>query len=252
MTTNNTTFDGRVAVVTGAASGIGEAAARRLAAEGASVALLARRAERLEALAEELGPRALALPTDITDADAVHAAARTVADRLGRVDLLVNNAGVMLAAPFANGRDDEWGRMLDLNVRGLLDVTRAFLPALLEGPSDIVNVSSIGAHVVFPGYAVYGATKAAVTQLGESLRAELAGRGVRVTTIEPGLTATELGDHVEDPGSREVLEGLFEQIPPLSADDVADLVAYVASRPHHVNISPLVVMPTRQAAMVTD
>jgi NADP-dependent 3-hydroxy acid dehydrogenase YdfG len=142
--------------------------------------------------------------------------------------------------------------MLDLNVRGVLDVTRAFLPALLDGPSDIVNLSSIGAHTVFPGYAVYGATKGAVTQLGESLRAELAGRGVRVTTIEPGLTSSELGDHVEHPESRAVLEGLVEQIPPLSADDVADLVAYVTSRPHHVNISPLVVMPTRQGAMVSD
>jgi NADP-dependent 3-hydroxy acid dehydrogenase YdfG len=181
----------------------------------------------------------------------VQAAAQTVGERLGRADLLVNNAGVMLAAPFANGRDDEWGRMVDLNVRAVLDVTRAFLPALLEGPSDIVNVSSIGAHTVFPGYAVYGATKAAVTQLGESLRAELAGRGVRVTTIEPGLTSTELGEHVEHPESRAVLDDLVDRIPPLSADDVADLVAYVISRPHHVNISPLVVMPTRQAAMVS-
>jgi NADP-dependent 3-hydroxy acid dehydrogenase YdfG len=248
--TTNTTFDSRVAVVTGAASGIGEAIARRLASEGASVALLARRAERLESLAAELGPRALALPTDVTDPDAVQAAARAVAERLGRADLLANNAGVMLAAPFDAGRDDEWRRMLDLNLRGLLDVTRAFLPALLEGPSDIVNVSSVGAHIVFPGYAVYGATKAAVTQLGESLRAELAGRGVRVTTIEPGLTATELGDHVEHPEARAVLDELRTEVPALAADDVADLVAYVTSRPHHVNISPLVVMPTRQAAMV--
>jgi NADP-dependent 3-hydroxy acid dehydrogenase YdfG len=247
--TTNTNLEGRVAVVTGAASGIGEAVARRFVAEGASVALLARRAERLESLAAELGPRALALPTDVTDPGAVRAAAGAVADRLGRADLLVNNAGVMLAAPFDAGRDDEWGRMLDLNLRGLLDVTRAFLPALLEGPSDIVNVSSIGAHVVFPGYAVYGATKAAVTQLGESLRAELAGRGVRVTTIEPGLTSTELGEHVEHPESRAVLEDLQRQVPSLSAGDVADLVAYVTSRPQHVNISPLVVMPTRQAAM---
>jgi NADP-dependent 3-hydroxy acid dehydrogenase YdfG len=158
----------------------------------------------------------------------------------------------MLAAPFDAGRDDEWGRMLDLNVRGVLDVTRAFLPALLDGPSDIVNVSSIGAHTVFPGYAVYGATKGAVTQLGESLRGELAGRGVRVTTIEPGLTSSELGDHVEHPESRAVLGGLVEQVPPLSADDVADLVAYVTSRPRHVNVSPLVVMSTRQGAMVSD
>jgi NADP-dependent 3-hydroxy acid dehydrogenase YdfG len=139
--------------------------------------------------------------------------------------------------------------MLDLNLRGVLDVTRAFLPALLDGPSDIVNVSSIGAHVVFPGYAVYGATKAAVTQLGESLRAELAGRGVRVTTIEPGLTSTELGEHVEHPESRAVLEDLQRQVLSLSAADVADLVAYVTSRPYHVSISPLVVMPTQQAAM---
>ena len=155
----------------------------------------------------------------------------------------------MLAAPFDAGRSDEWVRMLDLNVRALLDVTRAFLPALLDGPSDVINVSSIGAHTVYPGYAVYGATKAAVTQLGESLRAELAGRDVRVTTVEPGLTRTELGDHVDHEQSRAVLDGLFEQISPLSAGDVADVIAFVASRPHHVNLASLVVMPTRQSAM---
>jgi NADP-dependent 3-hydroxy acid dehydrogenase YdfG len=247
MTTHS--LDGRVAVITGAASGIGEATARRLAAGGVSVALLARRADRLEALAAELGPRALALPTDVTDPVAVGDAAAAVAERLGRADVLVNNAGVMLAAPFDEGRSDEWSRMLELNVRGLLDVTRAFLPALLEGPSDIVNVSSIGAHIVYPGYAVYGATKAAVNQLSDGLRAELAGRDVRVTTLEPGLTRTELGDHVAHEDARALLSGLFEQIPPLSGDDVADVIAFAVSRPHHVNLSSLIVMPTRQPAM---
>ena len=182
---------GRVAVVTGATSGIGAATARRLAADGAAVALLGRREDRLRALAAELHDDvdaragAIALATDVTDPAAVERAARRVGAELGRVDLVVANAGAMLAAPFETADTAEWDRMIELNVRGLLRTGRAFagdlLAAAADGaPADLVHVGSVGGHLVFPTYAVYGATKAAVAHLTRNLRAELGPRGVRV------------------------------------------------------------------------
>jgi NADP-dependent 3-hydroxy acid dehydrogenase YdfG len=248
---------GRTALVTGAASGIGAATARLLAARGARVALLARRADRLAALAKEIeaaGGSALAVPADLTDAASVDAAAAAVRDRLGPVDLVVNAAGVMLPNPVDHARTDEWARMIDTNVTGALRVIGAFTADLVAAAAggrtaDLVNVSSIGAHVVFPNYAVYGATKAALSQVGESLRSEFGPRDVRVTTVEPGLTDTELGTHIDNPelGTGGQLGQMFDAIGPISADDVADLVAYVVGRPRHVNLSRVVVLPTRQA-----
>ncbi|MFD5432567.1 SDR family oxidoreductase [Kitasatospora sp. NPDC127067] len=245
----------RTAVVTGAASGMGAATARLLAASGARVALLARRTERLDALAAEIaaaGGRALTVTTDITDQASVDAAARTVHDAYGPVDLVVNNAGVMLPNPLADGRIDEWTRMVDTNLTGALRIVRAFGPdltaAAAEGrTADLVNVSSIASHVVFPDYAVYGATKAALTQLSAALRSEFGPRDVRVSAIEPGLTDTELAGHIDNPVLREQLGGMFTAIPALAAEDVADLIAYTVSRPRHVNLRHLVVLPTRQA-----
>ncbi|MEW2510712.1 SDR family oxidoreductase [Streptomyces sp. NPDC046870] len=248
-------LSGRTAVVTGAASGIGEAVALHLAAEGAAVALLARRADRLEALVEKIraqGGRALAVAADVTDDASVAAARDRVHEAFGAVDLVVNNAGVMLPNPVEEGRLDEWQRMLDTNVTGVLRIIRAFtadlLAAAAEGrTADLVNISSIGAHVTFPNYAVYGATKAAVTYLSQSLRGELGPRDVRVTNIEPGLTETELASHV---GSAELsgqLDELFGAIGGLSAAEVADVVAYATSRPRHVNLRQIMVLPTRQA-----
>ncbi|MBP0452176.1 SDR family oxidoreductase [Kitasatospora sp. RG8] len=245
----------RTAVVTGAASGMGEATARLLAADGARVALLARRTGRLDALAAEItaaGGRALAVTTDITDQASVDAAAKTVHDAYGPVDLVVNNAGVMLPNPLADGRVDEWTRMIDTNLTGALRIVRAFSPdltaAAAEGrTADLVNVSSIASHVVFPDYAVYGATKAALTQLSAALRTELGPRDVRVSAIEPGLTDTELGGHIDNPVLREQLGGMFAAIPALTADDIADLIGYTVTRPRHVNLRHLVALPTRQA-----
>ena len=249
-------LSGRTAVVTGAASGMGEATARLLAAHGARVALLARRADRLDELAGKItaeGGQALAAAVDVTDAESVRAGAARVREAFGPVDLVVNAAGVMLANPVDAGRTDEWTRMLDTNVAGVLRIIDAFradlLAAAAEGRrADLVNVSSIGAHIAFPGYAVYGATKAAVTHLSAVLRTEFGPRDVRVTNIEPGLTGTELGDHIDNPDLAEQLGGMFQAIDPaLSAEDVADLIAYVTSRPAHVNLRQVVVLPTKQA-----
>ncbi|MFJ6139203.1 SDR family oxidoreductase [Kitasatospora sp. NPDC092286] len=245
----------RTAVVTGAASGMGAATARLLAANGARVALLARRTERLDALAAEItaaGGQALAVTADVTDQASVDAAAKAVHDAYGPVDLVVNNAGVMLPNPLTDGRIDEWTRMIDTNLTGALRIVRAFtadlVAAAAEGrTADLVNVSSIASHVSFPDYAVYGATKAAVTQLSAALRTELSPRDVRVSAVEPGLTDTELAGHIDNPVLREQLGGLFAMVPALTADDIADLIVYTVSRPRHVNLRHLVALPTRQA-----
>ncbi|MEU1479610.1 SDR family oxidoreductase [Streptomyces sp. NPDC001668] len=246
---------GRTAVVTGAASGIGEAVAVLLAAQGARVALLARRGERLEAVAGKIradGGQALAVVADVTDDASVAAAVESVHAAYGAVDLVVNNAGVMLPNPITDARVDEWQRMIDTNVTGVLRVIGAFAGDLNEAAAqgrsaDLVNVSSIGAHVTtFTDFAVYGATKAAVTQLSALLRNEFGPRGVRVTNIEPGLTESELGTHIDNDGLREQLGGMAEATGMLAATELADLVAYVTSRPRHVNLRQVVVLPTAQ------
>ncbi|WP_067703842.1 SDR family oxidoreductase [Nocardia jejuensis] len=246
---------GRTAVVAGAASGMGEQTALLLAASGARVALLARRADRLETLAAKIeaeGGTALAVPVDVTDSASVTAAAERVHEVFGPVDLVVNSAGVMLPNPITDGREDEWARMIDTNLGGRLRMIRAFVPDLLAAAdagrtADLVNISSIGAHVPFPTYAVYGATQAAITQLSATLRAELGPRKVRVTNIEPGLTDTELATHIDNPEISGQLDYMFEAVSALSAGDIADLIAYTTSRPAHVNLRQAVILPTQQA-----
>lgn len=246
---------GRTALVTGAASGIGEAVAVLLAAQGAKVALLARRGERLEAVAGKIranGGQALAVVADITDDASVDAAVTRVHDAFGAVDLVVNNAGVMLPNPVDDGRIDEWQRMIDTNLTGALRVIRAFTADLVGAArdgrtADLVNISSVGAHIPFPTYAVYGATKAALTYLSQSLRTEFGPRDVRVTNIEPGLTETELASHIDNDGLRDQVGGMVESLGWLAAEEIADVVAYVSSRPRHVNLRQIMVLPTRQA-----
>jgi NADP-dependent 3-hydroxy acid dehydrogenase YdfG len=246
---------GRTAVVTGAASGIGEAVAVGLAAQGAKVALLARRAERLEAVVGKIradGGQALAVVADVTDGASVDAAVARIHEAYGSVDLVVNNAGVMLPNPIEDARVDEWQRMIDTNVTGVLRVIGAFVGDLTDAAArgrsaDLVNVSSIGAHVTgFTNYAVYGATKAAVTHLSALLRGEFGPRDVRVTNIEPGLTESELASHIDNDGLREQVGGMVDAVGTLSAAEVADVVAYVTSRPRHVNLRQIMVLPTRQ------
>jgi NADP-dependent 3-hydroxy acid dehydrogenase YdfG len=188
---------------------------------------------------------------DVSDGDAVERAAVSIRDKLGRVDLVVANAGVMLPAPFETADTTEWDRMLDTNVRGLLATGRAFADDLLAaaaegGPADLVHVGSIGGHMVFLNYGVYAATKAAVAHLTRNLRAELGPRGVRVKNVEPGLVRTELGDHASDAGIRESLAAWRDEVGPLPAEDIADAIAFAVAAPPRMNVAELIVLPTVQ------
>ncbi|MFI7117313.1 SDR family oxidoreductase [Amycolatopsis sp. NPDC049868] len=254
MTNSPVPHANRVAVVTGASSGIGEAAARRLAASGAAVALVARRADRLETLAKEIerdGGTALVLAADVADAEAMRAAAAEVEAKLGRADLLFNNAGVMLAAPIDELATGDWQRMIDVNMTGLMNAIGAFVPHLVasaaeKGVADLVNTSSIGAQAVFPSFAVYVASKAYVTHLSKNLRADLGPKGVRVAAIEPGLVETELQGHVTDAGALEWLDGARETLTWLKPEDIAETVAFLTALPARVNLQQVTVMPTAQ------
>jgi NADP-dependent 3-hydroxy acid dehydrogenase YdfG len=252
----NTTLIGRVAVVTGASSGIGEATAKRLAASGAMVAVLARRAERLDKLVNEIeqaGGTALAVAIDVSDAEAVRAAADRVARELGTVDLLFNNAGVMLPAPVEEQRFDQWQQQIDLNISGLMYVIGAFIPQLIasaaeKGVADLINTSSIGAQNIFPNFAVYSGTKAYVTHMSRTLRAELGPKGIRVSAIEPGIVETELPNHVTDAGATEWISETKGQIDVLESEDVAEAINFLASQPARVNFQQLTIMPTAQVS----
>lgn len=252
----NANLTGTVALVTGASSGIGEATARRLAQEGATVALVARRADRLDALAaqiREAGGTALAVAADITDRAQAEGAVRSVVDRFGRLDVLVNNAGLMLLGPVVGADVEEWERMLAINVRGLLHMTNAALPHLLRaaeaGPrqvADVVNISSIAGRVAWANYGVYNLTKFGVNGFTESLRQEVTKKHVRVGVLEPGGVATELGSH--NSGSmRDDIDTFFENTETLVPQDIADGIAYMVTRPRHASVAELWVMPTDQA-----
>jgi NADP-dependent 3-hydroxy acid dehydrogenase YdfG len=251
----STSLDGTVALVTGASSGIGEATARALAAQGAKVAVAARRLERLERLAAEIGGgghTALAIQSDITDqAQAINAVDRTV-DELGRLDILVNNAGQMLLGPIEDAPTEEWDRMIDLNLKGLINTTHAALPHLLaaaedsdRGCADVVNISSVAGRIARAGSGVYNLTKHGVGAFSESFRQEFAQRKIRSTLIEPGAVDTELSDHIRD-GVREQVRERFADIQTLEAADIADAIAYAVTRPWHVSLNEVLIRPTEQ------
>ncbi|GAB3396733.1 SDR family NAD(P)-dependent oxidoreductase [Humibacter soli] len=254
-----TELAGTVALVTGASSGIGEATARALASCGASVALVARRGDRLARLEGELnadpavpGTAALAVEADITDREqARDAVARTVAE-FGRLDILVNNAGVMLLGPIEDAPIDEWDRMLDLNLRALLSVTEAALPHLLEAAekaprrvADLVNISSTAGRQVKRGSAVYNLTKHGVGAFSESFRQEFSRRHVRVGIVEPGAVATELRDHLR-PEVREAQAKRMATMEALQASDIAEAIRFMVTRPRHMMVNELLVRPTEQ------
>ncbi|GIG66438.1 SDR family oxidoreductase [Phytomonospora endophytica] len=256
MTTRILPLSGRVAVVTGASSGIGAAAAEHLSELGAAVVVLARRTDRLDELTARIvgnGGRALALAVDVTDVGAVQDAADRVAAEFGGADLLLNNAGVMLPAPIEELATEQWRHQIDLNITGLMNVIGAFTPQLVDagrtrGVADLINTSSIAAQNIFPNFAVYSATKAYVTHLSRHLRAELGAKNVRVSAIEPGIVGTELQSHVTDNGALAWLEGSKETMEWLTADDVARTIGFLAALPARVNLQQVTIMPTAQAA----
>jgi NADP-dependent 3-hydroxy acid dehydrogenase YdfG len=248
-------LDGTVALVTGASSGIGAATARALADQGAAVALVARRADRLEQLAQDItrdGGRALVLEADVTDKTQAQAAVARTAAELGRLDTLVNNAGVALLGPILDAPLDEWEQMVQLNVLGLLYTTHAALPHLLQAAedaprrvADLVNVSSIAGRVAGAGGGVYAATKFGVVAFSESLRQEVTKRHVRVAVVEPGTVTTEIFSDLRE-GVREQVLQRFSGFEPLAAEDIADAIAYLVTRPRRVSINELLIRPTEQ------
>ena len=246
-------LDGTVALVTGASSGIGAATAAALAAQGAAVTLAARRRDRLEALAagiRDQGGTALVLESDITDEEqATDAVARTVAE-LGRLDALINNAGVMLLGPAAGAPLPEWQQMVELNVLGLLYCAHAAMPHLLQAAqdsprqvADMVNISSVAGRAARAFNGVYSMTKFGVGAFSESLRQELAKSYVRVSLVEPGATATELATH----NRPEVLDAIRSQFGQrMDASDIADAISYIVTRPRHVAVNEILIRPTEQ------
>jgi NADP-dependent 3-hydroxy acid dehydrogenase YdfG len=248
-------LDGTVALVTGASSGIGHASARALAAQGAAVALVARRRDRLEALAQEIGAaggRAHVIESDITRTADAEAAVEDAVRELGRLDTVVNNAGVMLLGPLLDAPLQEWDQMVALNVSALLHVAHAALPHLLTAAgqeprrvADLVNISSVAGRVARSGSGVYNLTKHGVGAFSESARQEFADRHVRVSLVEPGAVKTELTTHLR-PEVRELVSRRFGDIERLEAEDIADAVAYIVTRPRRVAVNEMLIRPTEQ------
>jgi NADP-dependent 3-hydroxy acid dehydrogenase YdfG len=249
-------LNGTVAIVTGASSGIGDATARRLAEHGASVAVVARRRDRLDALVKDIeadGGTALAVEADITERAQAEQAVRTVVDRFGRLDILINNAGLMLLGPIVGADVDEWERMIAVNQKGLLYVTNAALPHLLKAAeddlrrvADIVNISSIAGRVAWANYGVYNMTKFGVNGFTEALRQEVTKKHVRVGVLEPGAVDTELVSHNNEQVKNELAasDAIAE---PLRPEDIADNIAFMVTRPRRSSIAELWAMPTSQS-----
>lgn len=245
---------GRVAVVTGASSGIGEAMSVRLAGLGAKVALLARRGDRLDELEDRIraaGGEALALPTDVRDREAVLAAGDRVADELGTADLVFANAGIQLISSITDLAVEDWDTQLHTNVGGVMNTIAAFLPQLraaaAEGrTTDLITTSSIAAVRILERFQVYSGTKALVAHLSRLLRTELGEEKIRVSTIEPGMVDTELPDHVSDPAASTLMADLIADIDVLQSADIAEVVAFLAALPRHINLTEITVLPTEQ------
>jgi NADP-dependent 3-hydroxy acid dehydrogenase YdfG len=245
-------LDGKVAAITGASSGIGEATAHALVAEGAAVSLAARRKDRLDDLVgriESDGGRALAIETDVADEGQANDFVNRTNEELGGLDILVNNAGVMLLGPVAGAPTDEWRRMIEVNLLGLLYCTHAALPIMgAAGSGDIVNVSSVAGRTASLGSGVYNMTKWGVVGFSEALRQEVLNANVRSTIIEPGFVDTELQGHNEHPLVVENIEKMMDQIGKvLEADDIARAIVFAVTQPEHVSINEILIRPTKQS-----
>lgn len=240
-------LDGKVALVTGASSGIGAATVAALADEGAFVTGTARRTDRLASLAETMGEKFLPVTGDVrVESDCERMVAETVA-KWGRIDILVNNAGVMLLGPIPNADTDEWRRMIDTNVYGLLYCTHKALPHMQEQKSGhVVNISSVAGRTVGPLSGVYNLTKWGINAFAESLRMQVCGDNVRVTSIEPGAVATELRDHITSKEIRDDVNAWAESMEQLQAEDIAAAVVYAVTQPRHVNVNEILIRPTQQ------
>jgi NADP-dependent 3-hydroxy acid dehydrogenase YdfG len=250
MTTAARPLDGKVALVTGASSGIGEATAIALAEAGAAVAIGARREDRLDALAAKLrdgGSRVRQLSLDVTDGQACQEAVGRTRDELGGLDVLVNNAGVMLLGTIVGADPDDWRRMISTNVLGLMYMTHAAIDGMVEqGSGDVVNISSVAGRVARKGAGVYNASKWAVNAFSESLRQEVTGRGVRISLVEPGAVDTELRTHITQTAAREESARFAGTIRQLQSEDIARAILYVVTQPPHVAVNEVLVRPTDQ------
>jgi NADP-dependent 3-hydroxy acid dehydrogenase YdfG len=246
-------LQGTVAFVTGASSGIGEATAVALAERGAKLAIVARRRERLDELAERIGGGTVVIEADVTEPEQAQQAVQRTVDALGRLDIVINNAGVMLLGPVEDAPLEEWERMIDVNVNGLLYCAHAALPHLVkaaaDGPrrvADMVNISSVAGRVARRGSGVYNLTKFGVGAFSESLRQELAGRHVRVSLVEPGAVDTELPSH-NRPEILDTIRERFAEIERLESEDIAETIAFVVTRPRRAAINEVMIRPSEQA-----
>jgi NADP-dependent 3-hydroxy acid dehydrogenase YdfG len=245
----STNIQGKVVVITGASSGLGQATARLLSAQGATVVMGARRIDRLQALAQELAGgsgKALAVATDVTQRDQVKRLVDAAVQAYGRIDVMINNAGLMPHSPLERLKVDDWDRTIDVNIKGVLYGIAAALPCMKEQKSgQIINVSSVAGHKVGPGSAVYAATKHAVRALSEGLRQEVKPYNIRTTVISPGAVATELPNSITEPDVSESIHKFYEAYA-IPADSFARAVAFAMSQPEDVDVNEILFRPTRQ------
>jgi NADP-dependent 3-hydroxy acid dehydrogenase YdfG len=242
-------LDGKVAIITGASSGIGEATALALAGAGATVTIVARRAERLDALAAKIADRggaALKLPADIANPADLDGIVKATIAEWGRLDVLVNNAGVMLLAPVADASTDEWRQMIEINLVALMNLSKLALPHLKASAGHIVNISSVAGRIANPTASAYSATKFGVGAFSEALRREVYSDRVRVTVIEPGMVNTELGDEMQNAAAKTGLMQRRQTMEGMRSEDIADIILFAVTRPQRVSLNEILVRPTDQ------
>ncbi|MGX1372806.1 NADP-dependent 3-hydroxy acid dehydrogenase YdfG [Streptomyces canus] len=240
-------LDPKVVLVTGASSGIGRATALALSKAGATVAVGGRRTDRLEALAQEAPGEILVLDMDVSDPESVRKAVDRTVERFGTLDIVVNNAGIMLTGPVLGADPAEWTRMVETNLLGSMYTVHAALPHLLRSRGAVVQISSTSGRISSAGAAVYSATKFGVNAFAEALRQEVTEQGVRVVVVEPGFVSTELADHIADPAHRAAVKAMAESMRTLQPEDITAAVVYAVTQPDHVAVNEILVRPTDQS-----